>query len=350
MRRDLAFGLLALCLAAGLGAASSGAEPPPPALTPQTPLLDPRSPGFFDYLAVDEKYRRLLVAHTGSRTFDVIDLANDSVLRQESVGEAHGIAIDIKDGKYFVGTGRPPFVVVLGRKYVVKDDQIQTGGPIDAVAFDPDNGMLYADRYDNNSIVIITGKTNKIYSTIPVGGSLEYIVYDPGSQRIYQNVESSGDVVVVDPSVNRIVATWHLAPATEPHGLAVDAATHRLFSAGANGKLAVVDTTNGQVIAAVDIAPSVDQIAFDPGLRRVYCASSIGLLSVVQETASGADHLADITVPRRTHSVAVDPVTHAVWIAYGAPDEDYVMKLLPPAAGASPAPGASAASASSPSP
>jgi YVTN family beta-propeller protein len=294
-------------------------------------------------LQVDDKYRRLLIAHTGSRTLDVVDLNNNSVLRQESVGEAHGIAVDIKDGKYFVGTSRPPYVVVLGRKYMVKDDQIPVGGPIDAVAFDPNNDMLYADRADNNSIVIVNAKTNKVYYTIPVGGGLEYIVYDPGSDRIYQNVEPTGDVLAIDPKTNRIVASWHATPATQLHGLAVDSATHRLFTAGANGKLAVLDTTSGALITAVDIAPSVDQCAFDPGLRRVYCASGLGLLSVVQETPTGAEHIADITVPRRTHSVAVDPVTHAVWVAYGASDDDYVLKLVPPA-GASPLPGPPTAS------
>ncbi len=323
--------LAAVGLVAAAAGTSPGAESPPP-LAPQTPVLDPRAPGFFDYLEVDEKYRRLLVAHTGSRTFDVIDLNDNSVLRQEAVGEGHGIAVDVKDGKYFVGSSRPPSVVVLGRKYVVKDDQVATGGPIDAIAFDPKNGMLYADRYDNNQIVIINAKTNKVYWNIPIGGSLEYVVYDPVSDRIYQNVESTGDVVVIDPNLNRVVATWHAAPAVEPHGLAVDGASHRLFTAGANGKLAVIDTTTGTVIAAVDIAASVDQIAFDPGTKRIYCASSLGLVSIVQETDSGAEHVADITVPRRTHSVAVDPVTHAVWIAYGASDDDYVMKLVPPAA------------------
>ncbi len=340
MQRSAALSIVTTVLVAVLASISFGAEPPP-ALTPQTPILDPRTPGYFDYMQVDEKLRRLLVAHSGSRTFDVIDLNDNSILRQEAVGEGHGIAVDVKDGKYFVGTSRPPYVVVLGRKFIVKDDQIPTGGAIDAVAFDPNNDLLYADRADN-SVVIINGKTNKVYYTIPIGGGLEYIVFDPGSDRIYQNVEPTADVVVIDPNLNRIVATWHAAPATELHGLAVDSVSHRLFTAGANGKLAVLDTTSGAVITTVDIAPSVDQIAFDPGLRRVYCASSVGLLSVVQETDTGAEHVADITVPRRTHSVAVDPVTHAVWIAYGASDDDYVMKLLPPAPGsASPSPSAS---------
>jgi DNA-binding beta-propeller fold protein YncE len=307
---------------------SQGQESPPP-LVPQTPILVPRAQGYFDYLAIDDKYRRLLVAHTGSRTFDVIDLNNNSVLRQESVGEAHGIAVDIKDGKYFIGAARPPFVVVLGRKFMVKDDQIPTSGPIDAVAFDTKNGMLYADRYDTNQIVVITAKTNKVYYTIPVGATLEFIVYDPASDRIYQNVATTGKVLVIDPNNNKITASWSAAPAVDLRGLAIDGTTHRLFTAGDNGKLAVMDTTTGAVIASVDIASSVDQIAFDPGKRRLYCASSLGVLSVVQETDTGAEHVADIAVPRRTHSVAVDPTTHAVWVAYGSDDNDYVMKLIP---------------------
>src|SRR6202022_1118365 len=119
----------------------------PPALTPQTPIVVQRAPGTFNYLAVDDRYRRLLVAHSGSRTLDVIDLNNNNVLRQEAVGEGHGIAVDVKDGKYFVGTSRLAYVVVLGRKFMVKDDQIPTGGPIDDIAFVSKKDMLYAARF-----------------------------------------------------------------------------------------------------------------------------------------------------------------------------------------------------------
>jgi DNA-binding beta-propeller fold protein YncE len=328
----IVFGVAALAL--GVVRTISGADAPA-ALTAQQPVLLQRAPGSFDYLNFDDQLRRMLAAHTGSRTFDVVDVNNSEVLRQEAVGEGHGVALDVKDGKYFVGTSRPPAVIVVNRKFMVKDDQIPAGGPIDAIAFNPKNGMLYADRGDQ-SVVVIAAKSNKVYTTIPIGGDLEYIVYDPVTDRVYQNVESTNSIAVIDPNTNRVVATWPIAPATSPHGLAVDSATHRLFSAGANGKLAVVDATSGAVITSVDISPNVDQIAFDPGLRRVYCASGLGVLSVVQETASGAEHLADITVPRRTHSVTVDPTTHAVWIAYGAPDNDYAMKLLPGAPSPSP--------------
>lgn len=320
----------------GIAAISSSADTT--TLNPQTPIVMPRAPGFFDYMEVDDKYRRLLVSHSDSRTLDIIDLTNESVARQIDVGEAHGVAVDIKDGRYFVGTGRPPFIADIQRKFMVKQNQIPMSGPIDAIAFDTKTGALYADRADNGQIVVMDGKTHRILGNIAVGDRLEFVVYDAASDRIYQNVNATNRIAVIDPSRNAVVASWAAAPAHDLHGLAVDGATHRLFSAGGNGKLVVMDTNSGSIITAVDIAPGVDQIAFDPVMKRLYCASGTGLLSVVQETDTGAAALGDVTVPRHAHSVAVDPTTHNVWISYGATDNDYVMKLVQVSPSPSPSP------------
>jgi DNA-binding beta-propeller fold protein YncE len=307
-------------------------------LAPQQPLVVPRAPGFFDYMEVDDQYRRLLVSHTSTRTLDIVDLQNDTLARQVEVGEGHGIAVDVKDGRYFVGTSRPQFVVDVQRKYMVKQNQVPMAGPIDAIALDTKSDMVYADRADNGQVVVIDAKSHRIVTNIDVSGQLEFIVYDPVSDRIYQNVTSTGHVAVIDPSTNTVVASWPAAPAQELRGLAVDGTTHRLFSAGGNGKLAEIDTTSGAVVDAADIAPGVDQIAFDPATKRIYCASGTGLLSVVAETNTGVQSLGDVTVPRHAHTVAVDPTSHNVWISYGAVDNDYIMKLVPVVPSPSPSP------------
>ncbi len=327
--------LLVAVAAAGAMAGSVAAAPPP--LVPQAPIAVPRAPGFFDYMEVDAAYRRLLVAHTASRTLDILGLQNQELLRQVSVGEGHGIAVDVADGKYFVGTSRPAAIVDVQRKYMVKQNQVPTGGPIDAIALDTKNDTLYADRVDNGQVVAMAAKSDRIVTSIPVGGDLEFILYDPASDRIYQNVVTTNSVAVIDPQSNRVIASWPAAPAADLHGLALDSQTHRLFVAGGNGKLAVMDTGSGTVVGSVDIAPGVDQIAFDPGTRRVYCASGTGLLSVVQETDTGVESLGDVTVPRHAHTVTVDPQTHGVWISYGTTDNDYLMRLVVP----SPAPSSS---------
>lgn len=79
------------------------------------------------------------------------------------------------------------------------------------------------------------------------------------------------------------------------------------------------------------IASGVDQIAYDPAKKRIYCASATGVLSVLEETADGASSLGDVPVPKGTHTLAVDPKTHAVWISYTTETDSFLMQLTLPA-------------------
>ena len=87
---------------------------------------------------------------------------------------------------------------------------------------------------------------------------------------------------------------------------------------------------SGKILSTVDIAPGyVDQIAFDPATRRVYCASTVGAISVVGETADGAALLGTVTVPKGAHTLAIDPETHAVWVSYYDDNGSDLMELTP---------------------
>ena len=200
----------------------------------------------------------------------------------------------------------------------------------------PANNRLMCDldtprcRNSLRDVSHIDTKTEKITATITIPEAPEYVVYDPASDRIFQNIKSSDQVLVIDPAGNTVKERWPTAPALKPHGLALDAESHRLFVAGNNGKLAVMDSTTGKLVATVDIAPGVDQIAFDAGNKRVYCAAAGGVISVVQETADGATLLADVKTEAKGHTLTVDPKTHAVWTACGEKGgtTSYVMRLV----------------------
>lgn len=325
-------------LSASRAALPASAEPTSPgststgSLTASPPIAVPRKPGFFDYMAVDVKYRRLLAAHAGNDQLSIVDMDAGAVLQQVDLGDGAGgagVAVDARDGKYFVGTAANK-VVDVNRKNMVKQADIGLPGPVDALAFDPDNDTLYADEDGGTHVWAINGKTDKLVATIPVPGAPEYVDYDSVTKRIYQNIKPAPSMVLaIDPATNTVTAQWPVAPATRVHGLAIDEASGRVFTIGINGKLDLIDVKTGAVAATVDVEGRVDQIAFDPGNKRVYCPSGTGVMSIVQETDTGASVLGTIAVPRGTHSVAVDPKTHAVWISYGASDNDYVQKLTP---------------------
>jgi hypothetical protein len=74
----------------------------------------------------------------------------------------------------------------------------------------------------------------------------------------------------------------------------------------------------------------VDQIAFNAELKRVYCASSKGVISIVQETPEGAVSLGEVKTATGAKTLAVDPKTHAVWVAYTDKKKSYIQKLVTP--------------------
>lgn len=343
---------LALCAVAVWGGSharqAKAADSDRPIMTVGTPIPVPRAVGRFDYLAIDEKYRRLLAVHTSSNELLVFDIDTGEIERRVSVGPGHGVAIDVYDGKVFVGT-EDGYISQLNRRWLVEDQRIYTSGPVGALAFDPKNGRLFADHADGSEVWVVQARTDKLLQLpVSIAKGSEYLEYDPVSDKIYQNVTSNNSVQVIDPGTDSVVATWPLAPATDPRGLAVDGKGKRLFSAGANGKLVILDLTTGQVVRSIDIPPRVDQIAYDAGADKLYCASGTGVLAVLGETAEGFDHIGDVSIPRGTHTLAVDPKTHNVWIAYGGDQSDYVIKLSPPAGSPSPSPGSASSAPSSP--
>ncbi len=304
-----------------LTAAAAFAQAP---LTASQPITVPGGPGGFDWMLVDQARHRLYAAHGGTKTLAVLDLKTQK-LQQIAVGEVSGAAVDASDSKVFVACGDNK-VVVLDNDTLRKTAEIAVPGPVDDIKLDPKSDMVYADHDDGAEVWVINAKTNTLVSSIPVAGAPEAMAYDASSDRLYQNIKPADTIDVIDPATNTVTAIWKTAPASSPHGLVLDSSSNRLFSAGGNGMLAVVDPKTGRVTASVTIAPGTDQIAFDLKRQRVYCASR-GFISVVQETADGARILANVPAPRGAHTLAVDSATGAVWISYSNPTGSYLEKF-----------------------
>lgn len=299
-------------------------------LVAETPIPVPGAKGRFDLMEVDTSKNRLLVTHGSNSSLAVFNASTGAFIKEIATGGANGVAVDSKGGKYFVGAGEANLVAVIDSKTLLKTNEIHTTGPVDAMAFDTRRGILYAGHDDGTEVWVIDAKTEKILSSITIPEAPELVVYDPKTDRIYQNIKSDDTIQVIEPRTRSIQTHWATTPATKPHGMAIDFKTNHLFAAGANGKLVEIDVKTGAVIGQADIAPRVDEIAFDEATKRIYCASGTGVLSVVQETSMGLTALGDVTTAKGCHSVAVDPKTHAVWVAYGADESGYIMKLTVP--------------------
>jgi DNA-binding beta-propeller fold protein YncE len=291
------------------------AGPTPELLIPGPAIQVPGSKGKYDFLEIDVLNRRLLGSHTQDGTLDVFDLKTERLLSRVATGAAQDSATDSGANAYYVSVSKQTKVAFVDATTMAITKTVTTDGELDGIAFDPKHRLIFAGHDDGTELWVIDADSAKLVGTVVIPGPPEYLLYDAVSDRIYLNIKTTDEIVVIDPESKKIVAHWPTAPAKGPHGLALDATTRRLFSAGNNGQLAVVDVSTGRVISSVAIAQKVDQIAFDAGLKRVYCAGS-GVFSVVQETPEGAVLLGDVQTVPSAKNVVVDPQTHAVWTTY----------------------------------
>jgi DNA-binding beta-propeller fold protein YncE len=305
---------------------SRAAQPLP--LTPGATIELPHSAGKFDFLRVDSQRHRLLAAHENDGTADYFDLQKGVLITRLKVGGAVDTAVDADSQFYYVSVQEAQRVAVVDAASLKEVRSIKTAGPTDAILFEPKNHLVYVTHDEGADVWVIDPAASKVVATIAIPGVPEYMVYDAAADRIYLNIKNKDSVAVIDPSTNKVVAGWPTAPAAQPHGLALDAANHRIFSAGGNGKLVVIDTKTGSATGSIDIAARVDQIAFDAAGGLLYCAG-VGKMSVLQDTGGNLTSLGELTTADTARNVAVDPTTRAVWTTYTDGKSSFAKSWVP---------------------
>jgi DNA-binding beta-propeller fold protein YncE len=284
--------------------------------------------GKFDFIKIDPSHNRLLACHTGNGSLDVIDLSSAKVLKSIPTGAAQGVAVDEKGGRYFVSVSKPPKMVVIDAAKLEVTGEVPLPGPADVMTYDPVSGNVFVCNDEKPELWVIDPKAKTILATITfTGGGMEDLGVDGQGKYLFQCLKDSSQLAKVDLKEGKVLAQWPTAPAEKPHGLAMVPGTDTVLVVGGNGKLVLMDLGTGQVTASTDVAQRVDEIAYDPGLQRVYCASGSGTISVVALDHDKLTTLAPLPSAPGCHSVAVDPQTHAVWTVFGKDTKAYVQSF-----------------------
>ena len=102
--------------------------------------------------------------------------------------------------------------------------------------------------------------------------------------------------------------------------MAIDSGQRRLFAVcSRNAVLVVFDLESHQVITSIKIGEGPDSVAFDGDLHRIYAAGKAGRLTVIQQDGPGAYRVLDeIHTHYGAHTLALDPVSHRVFVAYAS--------------------------------
>ncbi|HEY3899749.1 MAG TPA: cytochrome D1 domain-containing protein [Chthoniobacter sp.] len=294
------------------------------------PVILKGTHGKFDFLAIDAEGRRLLAAHTGNGSLDVIDLDKHELVKSVATGAAQASAVNAAAGQYLVAVSKPPQVVLVDSAKLEPVAKIPLSGPADLITFNPKSGLAYVDHDDATNLWVVNPKDSKVESSIELRGEgPEDLGFDAADERLFQSIKKANAVVVIDLATGKVGASWPTAPAEAPHGMAFLPEDHAFLVAGGNGKLVMMSERDGHVLSSTDIPARVDQIAFDHGLHRVYCASGTGKIGVVKLEGGQLTTLGEVASSAGCHSITVDPKTHTVWIAYAKDEQSMVQPFAP---------------------
>jgi YVTN family beta-propeller protein len=226
----------------------------------------------------------------------------------------HGFIPVPEAGRGFSTNGKENKSSVVDLATLKTISKIDTGDGPDAFAYDAKRGEVYIFNHKGNSATVIDAKNAKVVATIQLGGSPEFGVSDDAAGKVYVNLEDKSEVAVIDAARHEMVAHWPLAPGTEPTGIALDAAHHRLFSACHNKMMEMVDTTNGKVVASVPIGAGVDGCAFDDATQLAFASCGEGTTTIAKEEGDKLTTVQTLKTERSARTMAVDPKTHRIYL------------------------------------
>lgn len=287
---------LAVAVLVGL-AAPAWAQDTMPLKLVQTIPLPALHDGDFDHFAVDLQGHRLFLTAEENSAFEVFDLRTNKLIHTISDLKApHSLAYRPDLQKLFIVDGDASQVRIYESETYKPIGSIEMKEDADSSVFDPATKYMYVVNGGKGAkmaytlISVIDTTTAKKLADIKIDSdSVEALAIEKSGSRLFANVTGKDYVAVIDRNTRTVTTTWPTGQeAKHLVAMAFDEAGHRLFvTTRQPGKLIVLDSDSGKVVASVPCVSMVDDMAYDPGAKRIYIAGT-DFVDVFQERA--ADH------------------------------------------------------------
>jgi YVTN family beta-propeller protein len=273
-----------------------------------------------DYLTIDGR-NLFVTSPTGGEVYRIaLDAPSSGVAVLKGPPAAHGVAVDPVSGLAFVTRSEANTVDAFDPRTMRLLKRIPVADDADGVFYDPADKLVYVANGDAKVATLVDPATQTKVATIPLGGAPEFAVFDPQTRLFYQNLKDANAIDVVDVASRSVSERWALGGCQAPTGMAIDAARRRLFVVcSGNAKLVIFSLETHRVTGQLPIGGGPDSVAYDPGLHRIYATGRSGVLSVIaQEAPDAYRQLDQIRLHYGAHTLAVDPVTHRLYVGYAS--------------------------------
>jgi YVTN family beta-propeller protein len=281
-------------------------------------------------LAYDSGQHEVFASLSSANAVAVIsDVTHTVVATVHVAGNPLGLAYDSVGREVFVANGGSNNVSVISD---ASNTVVATIGNIPyptAVAYDGPRGeILVASIIEggngSGSIVIISGATHTVLTSVFLEGPPNDIQVDPGTGRAYVDDPWSGNVSVLDIALRTVVATFSLG--AYPFAVGCDPGKGEIFvSGGARRALEILSDTSNRVIASLPMGPRPERLAVDPTRGLVFVQVVTQILNGTQGLStmyvvSDATNAVVATFPLEginPTSLAVDPDRGLIFVGDG---------------------------------
>jgi len=271
--------------------------------------------GGWDYLSYDATTQRLFISR-GTHV-QVVDAKDGRVVGDiADTPGVHGIAIATGLDKAYTSNGRDNSLTVFSPSTLSTIRKIATPegiGP-DFIAYDPASRQVLAFNGKSKNATVVNVADDRVVATIALAGKPEAAVAD-GRGLVFVDIEDTNALQVIDSRAGKLTATWSLPGCDGPSGLALDAASRRLFVACGNKTMVVVDAESGKTVSTLGIGDGPDAAVFDADLHLAFSSQIDGSLSIVQgQGAANYRVVQSLPTARGARTMALDAEHHRVFL------------------------------------
>jgi len=243
--------------------------------------------GDFDHFAPDVDGHRLFLTAEENGKVQVLDTNTNKLIHTiEDLKAPHAILYRSDLKKLFIVDGDASAVKVYDSDSYQMTGEIKVAIDADSIAYDSVTNYMYvvtggreAHTPDSLISVIDTNNSKKLRDIKINSNHVEAIVLEKSGPRMFCNITGQNAVGVLDRSKSTLTATWPL-PAGDKQNVAMslDEANHRLFTVTRTpGKLIVLDSDSGKLIASLPAVGLVDDMSYDAQHKRIYLAGDQSL-------------------------------------------------------------------------
>ncbi len=233
---------------------------------------------------------------------------------------AHGVVIDPVTGMAYVTRSEANTVDIFDPSAMRLVTRIPVADDPDGIFYISASRTIYVASGDAKTATLIDPAARTVSATISLGGKPEFGVFDTRTNLFYQNLEDTSSLAAVDLGKRVVSARWPLQDCVHPTGMAIDEPSRQLFiGCSGNSRLAVFDLEQHRVLTSIPVGGGPDSVAYDAQLHRIYVTGRAGDLCVVERDSKGAFATLDtISIHFGAHTLAVDPVSHRLYVGYAS--------------------------------